>query len=111
MTRKSRAGARTSATLPETRLVATGVLYHSRLDEDAFFGWLKRISCVSEFKGVGRDLWITLRRAPNDDDLRELIALFHRYKVDMRQLAAFETPENSTWFRKPGTFWHRAVFG
>lgn len=91
-------------------LVATSVIYYSPLDEGAFFEWLDRIDCVVRCDGLGSDLTITLSRAPNDDELREFIALFHRYGVDMRQLAVFGEGAGRAWFRRPSTFWHDAVF-
>jgi hypothetical protein len=90
----------------------TGVRFYHQSDERAFFEWLERISCVSSVRGEGADgLVVRLKRRPGKDDLRQLLALCHRYGVDTRQLAKFETPENRDWFRKPGTFWYRATFG
>ena len=88
-------------------LVATSVRYFSQGDEEAFFCWLKRIRCVGEVHGVGRDLLIPLSAAPDDDDLRELIGLFYRYRVDMTQLAVFARSE---WASNPKAFWHRRMF-
>jgi hypothetical protein len=92
-------------------LVATGVRYGSQGDEDVFFHWLARIGCVGEPWGRVRDLYIPIVSDPTDDELRELIALFHRYAVDLRQLATFETRANRAWFRKPEAYWHEGVFG
>ena len=39
-----------------------------------------------------------------------LVALFHRYRVDMRQLAQFAPGEDRAWFRRRGMFWSNAVF-
>lgn len=58
----------------------------------------------------GRGLHIKVRKQISDVDLRELIALFHRYKVDMRPLAVFETSKNAAWFRDSRAFWHDEVF-
>jgi len=96
---------------PAQTLVATSVVYYSPLDEGAFFAWLDRIDCVARYDGLASDLTITLSRAPDDDELREFIALFHRYGVDMRQLALFGEGAGRAWFRKPNMFWHAAVFG
>jgi hypothetical protein len=91
----------------DTVLVATAVRYLSAGDETCFFEWLKRISCVADVRGEGLDLLISLRTPPRDDDLRELIALFFRYDVDMRQLARFATP---AWATDPSAYWHKRVF-
>lgn len=96
---------------PSQTLVATSVTYYSSLDENAFFQWLDRIGCVAGYEGRGLDLTITLGRTPNDEELREIIALFYRYGVDMRQLASFSKERGRAWFRRQGMFWREAVFG
>jgi len=97
--------------VPSQTFVATSVIYYSPLDERAFFEWLDRIDCVARYDGLGSNLTITLSRAPDDDELREFIALFHRYGVDMRQLAVFGEGAGRAWFRKPSMFWTDGVFG
>lgn len=91
-------------------LVAREVRYYSPGDEQAFFAWLRRMPCVGEPRGVGIDLHIPLRQRPTDGELRELIGLFFRYKIDMRQLAALATDENRSWFARPDSYWRRKVF-
>ncbi len=89
----------------------TGVLFYHQSDERAFFEWLERIPCVSSIRGEGTDgLVVKFKRRPGKDDLLQLLAICHRYNVDMRQLAKFETSENRDWFRKPDMYWYRAVF-
>ncbi len=92
-------------------LEATLVRYYHENDERAFFEWLSRIKCVKGFDGRGTTLFITLSRKPNDNDLRELLAFFYRYKIDMRQLARFENDLNRAWFRDRRAYWYRRVFG
>lgn len=90
----------------------TGVTFYHLNDERAFFEWLGRIPCVERYVHEGcAGLVAYLKRAPRKDELRELLALCHRYGVDMRQLAKFETARNRRWFRDPQKYWHRAVFG
>ncbi len=91
-------------------LVASGVRYLSEGDERAFFGWLGRLECVQSFKGAGADLFISLSRAPTDDDLRELIALFYRYEIDLTQIAKHLTAGNAAWLRDAETYWHTRMF-
>ena len=89
-----------------------GVRFYHQNDERAFFEWLSRIPCVESYAGDGRrGLVVKLKRRPGKDDLWQLLALCHRYGVDMRQLAKFETPKNRDWFRDPKKYWYRAVFG
>ena len=92
-------------------LIATSVTYYNRNDETAFFEWLARIPCFERCEGRGRDLFIQLSRLPTDDDLRELIAFFQRYEIDMRQLARFGAGTDRAWFREPKMSWHKRVFG
>ena len=92
-------------------LVAADVHYYSSGDEDAFFQWLRSIPCITDFKGAGRELFISLSREPNDDELRELIALVYRYGVDMRQLASFLTSSNQKWLQDRKSYWFQRVFG
>lgn len=90
----------------------TGVTFYHQHDERAFFEWLSRIPCVRSYAGDGRNgLVVQLKRRPGNDDLRQLLALCHRYGVDMRQLAKFETTKNRDWFCDPEKYWHRGVFG
>ena len=92
-------------------LVASTVTYYSQLDETAFFEWLDRLDCVEGYRGGLSDLFITLKRRPAKRDLRDLLALFFRYGVDMRQLARFETKSNRQWLRDPDKYWHHSMFG
>ena len=99
--------------LAETRL--TPILEWLRLcgtAERAVFEWSMRIPCVQSCEGDGsRGLVVQLNRRPGKDDLWQLLALCHRYGVDMKQLAKFETAKNRPWFRDPQKYWYQAVFG
>ena len=98
----------------KVRLVCKAVTYYSHRDEDAFFEWIKKISSIKKFKGLGDELYLYIESAEiPDNDLRELIALFYRYKVDMKQLAIFLNDNNKEWFHegKPKAYWHKQVFG
>lgn len=75
------------------------------------FEWLGRITVVREVTGEGRDLIIVLKRAPTDTQLRDLLALFFRYRMDMTPLAALLTAKNQVWFSDPRNYWFEAVFG
>ncbi len=93
-------------------LIVRGPRYFSPGDEKAFFDWLQSIPCVSRVSGQVRDLHIVLKRAPTDNQLRELIALFYRYRMDIKVLAVFTTSGNALWFAKDEIkFWHKRVFG
>ncbi|MDF3029827.1 MAG: hypothetical protein K0R03_385 [Moraxellaceae bacterium] len=86
--------------------------YFSQLDEDNFFSWLQGIEGVSGVTGTSQGLSVSLSAAQfSNESLHDLLALYARYDLDMRQLAQFETPENSSWFRNSKAFWHKRVFG
>lgn len=87
--------------------------FFSQKDEDAFFNWIKQIPAIREYKGVYNqlDLFMKSKRISNRD-LRELIALFYRYNIDMKQLKVFLNKENKNWFfENKIAFWHDRVFG
>ena len=93
-------------------LTCKKVRFYSFKDEDAFFWWIKRIPCIQSFEGAGDELYLDLVDKPlNDKDLNDLIGLFYRYKIDMKQLAQFVTPKNKVWFYDKKAFWHKQVFG
>ncbi|MFQ6397593.1 hypothetical protein ACLMAJ_29625 [Nocardia sp. KC 131] len=95
----------------EIALEATGVVYRSSHDEAAFFEWLDKIPAVRSYKGELRTLYITVDASADDESIYELVALFHRYHVDMSQLRVFDTDRIGEWFRKPNSYWYESVFG
>jgi hypothetical protein len=93
-------------------LEAYGVTFWSDLDEDAFFGWLDKIPCVLKFDGVGRMLNIYVsNKKLNQYSLRELLAIFYRYKINMKQFIVFDCEEYAEWFRGEQKYWYKGVFG
>jgi hypothetical protein len=73
----------------------TGARLYHPVDDKMFFEWLASVPCVKSYAGEGSDgLVVRLKRRPGQDDLRQLLALLHRYGADMRQLAKFETAKN-----------------
>lgn len=94
-------------------LRCTGIRYYSRKDEDAFFEWIKKIDCIENVSSAGKDLYLQIPTHDlHDYDLRELLAIFYRYKIDMRQLQVFLNKNNKEWFEdNKKTYWHQRVFG
>ncbi len=89
----------------------TGPSYLSEHDEAAFFYWLKRIPGVIGVRGSHETLTVRVRgRGLPDATLREFLALFRRYRIDIKQLARFESTTNRQWFRARSAYWYRAVF-
>lgn len=46
----------------------------------------------------------------SDVCLRELIALFHRYKIDTQLLAIFLSGKNKIWLKNDKAFWYKNMF-
>ncbi|MGA9530666.1 MAG: hypothetical protein WBQ73_02135 [Candidatus Babeliales bacterium] len=93
-------------------LVCKKVKFYCHKDEDAFFNWIKKIECIDQTSAAGDELFLHVASQElHDQDLRDLIGLFYRYNIDMKQLARFLTNENKTWFYdNKKAFWHQKVF-
>ena len=95
----------------ELVLSAKRVWYYSECDEAAFFEWLDKLPCVKRYEGELDVLNIYVDEAKVDESaLRELLALFRRYAVEMKQLRVFDREEFAAWFRDPRAYWHTPVF-
>lgn len=95
----------------ELALAAKRVWYYSECDETAFFEWLDKLPCVKRYEGELDVLMIYVDEAKVDENsLRELLALFRRFSVEMKQLRVFDRDEFALWFRDPRAYWHAAVF-
>ncbi len=94
-------------------IICRSVKYYSRKDEDAFFEWIKKIDCIDSVVGVGKELHLGITcKNLHDNDLRDLLALFYRYDLDMQQLQCFLNEENKTWFyNNKEAYWYKRVFG
>lgn len=95
-------------------LICKGITFYARKDEDAFFEWIKKIECVENISGAGDELYLHIvSNELHDYDLRDLLGLFYRYKVDMKQLQRFLSEDNKKWFYegKAKGYWHKRVFG
>ena len=99
-------------TSTEVELKARATRFFSQLDERAFFDWLKRLRCVSNVEGRGDTLFIRVVESKVDETaLRDLLALFWRYGISMKQLAVFDKREFADWFQDEGAYWYQSVFG
>ena len=94
-------------------LIGKSIKYYSHKDEDAFFEWINKIDCIDKAVGEGRELHLYIAdNVLQDHDLRDLLALFYRYKLDMKQLERFLNKDNKLWFfDNYKAYWHRRVFG
>jgi len=94
-------------------LICKQVEFYSPNDETAFFEWLKKIRCIQEVAGISDEIHLKIpSKQVSDKCLRDLIAVFKRYQIDMKQLAQFLDDSNKTWFQaNTKTFWYKKVFG
>lgn len=98
-------------------LICKAVIFCHPFDEDAFFDWIKKIPSVIKFEypyieGIRDELHLTIKskRIP-DEDLRAIIGLFYKYKIDMKQLKIFINEDNKSWIREDGkAYWNKMIF-
>jgi len=88
------------------KLTCKAVKFHSSGDENSFFEWLGTIKSIVKRDAAYDELYLYFedKNIP-EKDLRELISLFFRYKVDMKQLQVFLTEENKDWLQSKKAYW------
>ncbi|WP_369434146.1 hypothetical protein [Psychromonas sp. MME1] len=83
----------------------------SEKDENNFFNWLNSLDCVNDIYGKGLSVFIDIKEDINDESLKEIIAAFYRYEIDMTQLAVFKNANNQDWFfGNRSAYWNKKVF-
>jgi hypothetical protein len=88
------------------------VIFYSPADEAAFFRFAEGIDGIVSVRGSADATVLDLASKPSDQALRDLIALFERYRIsDVAQLAQFLSDSNKSWFADPQTFWYKNIFG
>ena len=87
------------------------VHYYSNNDENAFFDWLKKMNFVTKIHGHINILTITVKNDLDEYDLRDLMALFYRYRIDMRSLVKFDRLDFHKWLHNKTAFWYSEMFG
>lgn len=93
-------------------LRASQVVFYSQKDEDIFIDWVKSIPSLRDAYGERDSIVLVFENSNiNDDDLRELIALYTRYCIVKKPLAVFLSNDNQDWFRNPDMFWAGEIFG
>lgn len=89
-------------------LTCKSVNFYHQKDEDAFFEWIEKIDCIESISAAKDELYLDLvDRELTEEEVDELIGLFARYDIDMKQLAKYKTKENQEAF-KP---WNKEFFG
>ncbi len=97
----------------ENILIWNSPKFYSKLDESIFFEWVKKIDCIDAIKKEdGNFLFYIAADELHDYSLDDLLALFYRYKVPMKQLRRYLTEDNRKWFKDNKiAYWHKKVFG
>jgi len=90
------------------RLDCSGITFCSQLDERHLFEWAMQIPGVVRWE---QDVLVVRSLSISQASLRDLLALFSRYQIPMRQLAQFRNSRNEEWFAAPQMYWHTKVFG
>lgn len=80
-------------------------------DEELSFEWMRRIKAIRSWHGIVHTIHIHVRKPVSNADLRELIAFFWKYNIEMTQLTQFQTARNAKWFCSPKSYWFKRVFG
>jgi hypothetical protein len=89
-------------------LDCSGIRFWSQLDEKHLFEWAREIPCVVRWE---QDTLVVKSKRISEGSLRNLLALFWRYKIPMEQLSQFKNTANESWFTDPIMYWHASVFG
>lgn len=87
------------------------MLFFSQGDERSFFEFARCIKGVRKIEGVADEIHLHVLPRLSDESLRDILGLFQRYKIEMRQLKQFETAKNGKWFRDGQKYWFKKVFG
>jgi len=93
-------------------LEAAKVSFLSQHDEAAFFEWIGKIPSVTKAEGSGYSIFLHVDGdAIDEEDLRELISLFRRYGVSMKQLSVFDRQPFTEFLHDKNAYWSYEIFG
>ena len=86
--------------MQEIILKCTPLRFYAQNDENAFFEWLQKIACIYEFKGIGRELHLSIASPQiSFNELQDLLGIFRRYKFkNIQQLEVFKNEHNRGLF-------------
>ena len=91
-------------------LIPEPVPFHSQLDEDHFFAWLKDIPAVKNVSGTPKGLELDIDEPIDSASFHELAGLLTRYGLDRRCLRPLAESNPDISLRDPVKYWHRSVF-
>lgn len=89
------------------KLDCAGISFGSPLDHKHLRQWALEIPGV--VKWDANHLVVDCTQV-SEASLRDLLALFHRYRIPMKQLAQFRNAANESWFASPEMYWYSEVF-
>jgi len=93
-------------------LVWKNILFYSDLEQEVFFEFIEQIKSIIEFEKKNNSLYLYLKSTRiSDKDLRTIIGLFDRFKINMKQLKMFLNERNKKWFKNKNAYWVKSVFG
>jgi hypothetical protein len=85
--------------------------YYCYQDEESFYRWLKTIEGIERFVGGPQGLTLHVKQAGlNRDDWADLIGLFMRYDLNMRDLRELVTPDHEAWLKDPQKYWYQKMW-
>jgi hypothetical protein len=80
-------------------IICTPLRFYSPYDEVVLFEWIKKIPCIKKVEGIGRALHLYISSPVSNEEMRECIGLFRRYKFkNDKQLEQFKNDHNKHWF-------------
>jgi len=93
------------------KLTAKEVNFYSEKDEKYFFKWMSKIKSIDRFEGYFDSVDIYVSKADlNECDLKEIIALFVRYGIDMQQFRKFDDTVFFDLLDDEGKYWYAHIF-
>jgi two-component SAPR family response regulator len=92
-------------------LITESPTFYSHMDEQTLFEWIQQIKPVHDVRGEISFLRIKIKLDDLDEEeFRELIAVFKRFGLRMSELKKLDTGSFSEWFRNPRAYWYEQVF-
>ncbi len=93
-------------------LVCKNINFLNNHDEEAFFEWIKKITCIGRYYSLKNKIYLEI---VSDiifwEDIKDLIGLFYRYDIDIKQLKRFLTDnEKKIFFKYRHMSWHSNVW-
>jgi len=93
-------------------LICKNIKFYCQKDKEAFFEWVSKFECVHDVIETGEGIVIDLCNGDLDSsEIWDLIALFYRYTIDMKELQKVLKPRNRRWFLDRKAHWYKDVFG